>query len=106
LWPQLMLFLQLLWVLTFSTAKFAEFFVFLPSVHFAKRAGPHKCAYAREGLWCQIHKLFKQQRRSTNSAVTFFPQLQSLWSCLWTVHFSTMVWRWMCVCQMEGSDVV
>jgi hypothetical protein len=54
-----------------SIAKFAEFFLFLPSVHIAKKAQPHKCAYAREGLRCQIHKLFKQQRRSTNSAVTF-----------------------------------
>ncbi len=36
-------------------------------------AGPqtYKCVYDPEGLWCQIHKLFKQQRRSTNSAVTF-----------------------------------
>jgi hypothetical protein len=66
LWPQLMLFLQLLWVLTISTAKFAEIF-FWPRMHFAKKAWPHKCAYACEGLWCQIHKLFQQQqqRRST-----------------------------------------
>jgi hypothetical protein len=50
----------------FQLRSLRSFFLnFNPRVQFAKRAWPHKCAYASEGLWCRIHKLFQQQRSST-----------------------------------------